>query len=150
MLLSCANAPTQERTQARRRTPAFFRNAAGAALLEFAFLTPILVLLLAGIIQFGMVIFLRTNMHDVAQDAVRRMAVGEFTTAPEVSTHIANTFNSWVTPSVNAAWPDVGAGETDVSLTLSVSLADAVPFDLLGIFAGETMPVVAVMRQEDL
>ncbi len=134
----------------RRRGATFIRNNVGAALLEFAFLTPVLVLLLAGIVQFGMVIFLRSNMQDVAQDAVRRMAVGEFTTVPEVSTHIANTFNSWVTPSVDAAWPNVGAGETDVSLTLTVSLADAMPFDLLGMFAGETMPVVAVMRQEDL
>ena len=150
MLVSGPKTATPLRGMATRRTRTLLGNDSGAALLEFAFLTPILVLLLAGIVQFGMVIFLRSSMQDVAQDAVRRMAVGEFTTALEVSTHVGNTFSSWVTPSVTAAWPNVGAGETDVSLTLSVALSDAVPFDLLGLFKGETMPVVAVMRQEAL
>ena len=150
MLVSCPKIGMPSRGKTTERARAVIGNDSGAALLEFAFLTPVLVLLLAGIVQFGMVIFLRSSMQDVAQDAVRRMAVGEFTTALEVSTHVGNTFSSWVTPSVTAAWPNVGAGETDVSLTLSVALADAVPFDLLGIFKGETMPVVAVMRQEDL
>ena len=103
MLVPSPSTRTRPRIMAKRRGRTALADTAGAALLEFAFLTPILVLLLAGIVQFGMVIFLRSNMQDAAQDAVRRMAVGEFTTAPEVSTYVADTFKSGVTPSVTAA-----------------------------------------------
>jgi Flp pilus assembly protein TadG len=55
----------------------FCDNRSGAALLEFAFLTPILMLLVTGIIQFGSLFFLENNMTNVARDAVRRLAVGD-------------------------------------------------------------------------
>ena len=118
----------------------------GAAMLEFAFVAPLLILLFAGIIQFGMVLLLRSSMQDTAQDAARRMAVGEFTSESQVTSFVSNTLITWATPTVAATWP--GSGETDVSVTISVSLADAVPFDLLGLFEGQTMPATVSMRRE--
>ncbi len=118
----------------------------GAALLEFAFVAPLLVLLFAGIVQFGMVLLLRNNMQDTAQDAARRMAVGQFTSESQVTSFVNDTLITWATPTVAATWP--ASGETDVSVTISVSLAEAVPFDLLGLFEDHTMPATVSMRHE--
>ena len=122
----------------------------GAAVLEFAFLMPVLILILAGIVQFGMALFLRSSMLDTAQDVARRMAVGDLTTSPQVVSFVQDNMTGWVTPSVTAVWPDTGIGETDVSVTLTVPMSDAVPFDLLGLFDSASMPVSAVMRMEGL
>ncbi len=138
--------PARLRAAARR----WVGDRRGAAMLEFAFLMPVMVLVLAGIIQFGMALYLRSSMLDTAQDAARRMAVGDLTTPSEVTSFVHNTMKSWVTPSVAAAWPDPSAGQTDVSVTLTVPMSDAVPFDLLGLFDTATMPASAVMRMEGL
>lgn len=122
----------------------------GAALLEFAFVAPVLVLLFAGIIQFGMVLVLRSSMLDTAQDAARRMAVGEFSTQSEVADYVNSNMLTWAAPVVAATWPDEGAGETDVTVSVTVSMGEAVPFDLLGLFEGQTMPAIVTMRKEGL
>lgn len=134
------------RSTLRRRLDRVRSDDSGAALLEFAFVAPLLILLFAGIIQFGMVLLLRNNMQDIAQNAARRMAVGEFTSESEVTSYVNDTLITWASPTVTATWP--GVGETDVSVTISVSLGEAVPFDLLGLFDGHTMPAAVSMRKE--
>ncbi len=58
-----------------------WRDARGVAAVEFAFVMPVLVLILTGVIQLGLLLFLHGNMGDVARDTARRLAVGELTAA---------------------------------------------------------------------
>ena len=122
----------------------------GAAILEFAFVMPVLLLIFAGIVQFGMALFLRSSMLDTAQDAARRMAVGELTTSAQVASFVSDTMTTWATPTVAAHWPNQSAGETDVAVSITVPLSEAIPFDLLGLFDGAKLPAYSVMRMEGL
>ncbi len=60
-----------------RRRPLRRRSESGAVAVEFAFILPILLILVLGIIQYGMYFYARQGGSDVARDAARRAAVGE-------------------------------------------------------------------------
>jgi Flp pilus assembly protein TadG len=82
-------------TSQRAAWRTFCNNSDGAALLEFAFLTPILMLLITGIIQFGSLFFLENNMATVARDTARRLAVGDLVTKAEAKTHVQDALGRY-------------------------------------------------------
>src|SRR5450759_5109182 len=55
------------------------QSESGAAMVEFTVLMPVFFLILFGIIEFGMIFFLRNNMVNAAREAARTVAVQQGT-----------------------------------------------------------------------
>ncbi len=125
------------------------RDEAGVAAIEFAFVMPILVLMLTGIIQFGILMFTQNQMTNVARETTRRIAVGELTAAaaqqyardslvfPTANFTIAVTVPSPANPNDKDIIVDIRVPYSDVSLV-----------DILGLFQSGTLGTSVTMRQE--
>jgi len=119
-----------------------WRDRGGATALEFAFVAPILIMVLAGIVQVGGLFFLQNQMASVAQDASRRVAVGQFS-AGEAQTYAESKLINWgVTFTVTVTEPG-----QDAQVNISVPLAQAAVFDLLGVFQSGDLRAEAVTRK---
>ena len=59
------------------------RGQEGASALEFAFVLPILLFLLTGMIDAGHIFFMQNNMLNATREAARNLAVGQITTEQE-------------------------------------------------------------------
>ena len=135
-------------TSQRAAWRTFCNNSDGAALLEFAFLTPILMLLITGIIQFGSLFFLENNMATVARDTARRLAVGDLVTKAEAKTHVQDALVNWgATFTVNVTEPD--ATSNDYVVQISVPMADASIVDPFGLMDSGNLSAQSTMRQEN-
>ena len=136
-----------------RRTLARFglcrKSEEGVAAVELAFVLPVLIMLMVGIIDFSSLFFLRNNMVTVARDSARALAVGAVTTTEAKQLAEDNLINWNATFTVTAEEP-VNPGDTDVVVTISVPMADAAPiglvFDLTGL--NGTLQTQVTMRQE--
>ncbi len=115
----------------------------GATAVEFAFLLPVLILVLVGIMQAGMLFFVQNNMARVAHDTARRVAVGELTTATG-KTYAENQLVNWgVTFNVTVTEPG-----SDVSVVITVPMAEAAVLDIGDIFDVGDLGATAIVRQE--
>ncbi len=128
----------------RSRFGRFLRHEkSGATAVEFAFLLPVLILVLVGIMQAGMLFFVQNNMARVAHDTARRVAVGELTTATG-KTYAENQLVNWgVTFNVTVTEPG-----SDVSVVITVPMAEAAILDIGDIFDVGNLNAAAIVRQE--
>ena len=101
----------------------------GGVMVEMALIVPFLMILVTGIVQMGFVFFLQNNMMSVANDAARRVVVGELSTMA-AATHAESALVGW------GSSFDVQVTEPgdDVVVNITVPLADAVFIDYLGLF----------------
>ena len=127
---------------------ALWRDRDGAAAVEFAFILPILLLLFSGIVQFGSVMFLENHMTNVARETSRRVAVGELAQADAVSSAQQALVNWGVNYEVSVATVDMGGGNQDIAVAISLPMADAALMDLLGVFQSGNLIATVTMRQE--
>ena len=127
-----------------------WHNDSGVAAIEFAFIAPILILLLTGIIQFGAVLFIQHNMGEIARESARRVAVGAMTPTQAkqfVDDELVNwgaTFDIAVTVAPDPANPT----DTDVSVVITAPMSEVALLDILGVFEGGTMRAANTMRVE--
>lgn len=129
------------------RQPCLRASEAGSAAVEMALVLPILLLILMGIIQFGMVFFVHNSMQHLAQEASRLVAVG--------STPMAEA-ESWIQDRLvplNAPYlisvESVGAGDgDDIVITISVPLAAAAILDPFKILSDSLIQARAVFREQ--
>jgi Flp pilus assembly protein TadG len=147
----------------------------GVSALEFAFVAPLLIMLLTGIAQVGMSYFVKNHMQDVAYDITRRIAVGALT--PEQAENYArsrlsklgidfeintqkgvpaepsseNDKLSDANVSFGTTPTDGGGGsgsESDkntVTTVISAKAADIAHFDIMGFYDGQLIEVSASM-----
>jgi hypothetical protein len=117
---------------------------AGAAAVELAFVLPIAMLLLMGIIQFGAMLFLQNTMVNVANDVARRVSVGELsTTAGKILA--GDRLSGWnATFTVNVTEPTAD----DIQVDISVPLADATIVDFGHFFDAGDLTAQATVRKE--
>jgi hypothetical protein len=113
---------------------------------------PFLVTVLAGIIQFGAVFFLQSNMLNVARDTARRVSIGEMNeTQAEASAqgelvNWGSTFQVQIVDPLTTADPN----DTDVVVTITVPMADATIISFLdGLQTGDLSASVT-MRSEGI
>lgn len=131
----------------RRR---FGRDCAGASIIEFALIAPILISIIAGIVDGGALFYLQNNMTTVARDTARSLSVGELTNYAEAQEYARGRVVNWgATFSVNVTVPDpMDPTDNDFMVELSVPIDDAALMDPFGIFNSGTLRATAVMRQE--
>ncbi len=120
-----------------------WRSERGVAAIEFAIIVPFVLLVLAGIIQFGFVLFLQSHVSDVARDTARRVAVGEFEQAEGVQFAQDTLLNWGVTYTVAVTAPD-----PDVVVQISLPMSQAALIDLLGVFQSGTLSATVTARGE--
>ena len=134
-------------SSSNRRT----RRQGGIALVELAMVLPLLIIVLAGIVQFGGLFFLNNKMINLARDAARRLAVGEVTPA-QAETQIEDGLSDWnVTPTVTIDMPVPNDPlDNDVTVTVEVPKAQASLMDIFGLFQSGNLVGKCVMREEDV
>ncbi len=120
-----------------------WRSERGVAAIEFAIVVPFVFLVLAGIIQFGFVLFLQSHVADVARDTARRVAVGEFEQAEAVQFAQDSLLNWGVTYTVAVTDPD-----PDVVVQISLPMSQAALIDLLVVFQSGTLSATVTARGE--
>ncbi len=125
-----------------------WRNRDGAAAVEFAFILPILLLLFSGIVQFGAIMFLENHMTNVARETSRRVAVGELAQAAAADSAQQALVNWGVTYNVVVASVDVGGGNQDIAVAISLPMREAALMDVLGVFQSGNLTAAVTMRQE--
>jgi len=122
----------------------------GATAVEFAFVLPVLLMIVAGIIQFGAIFFLQNNMANAAREAARALAVGSIETKTESDDLVKQKLVNWgVTFDVVTNLPNpADPADTDFTVVITAPLSEAAIFDYLGVFEGETLRAAASMREE--
>lgn len=121
----------------------------GVAAIEFALAIPLVLLVLAGIIQFGFVLFLQSHVADVARETARRVAVGELGQAEAEQFAQDRLLNWGVTYSVAVTLPDPNdPNDTDVVLQISLPMSQAALIDFLGLFQSGTLAATVTAREE--
>ncbi len=131
------------------KTDGVHRDEAGAAAVEFAMILPVLVLILTGIIQFGMLMFAQNQMTSVARDTSRRIAVGELTNAAAPQYVQASLDFPGAIFAVAITGPDPASpNPKDITVDISVPFTQVSLIDYLGLFGGRTLRASVTMRQE--
>ncbi|MFQ6024722.1 MAG: TadE/TadG family type IV pilus assembly protein [Acidiferrobacterales bacterium] len=70
------------------------RGERGSVAVEFAILSPIIILVLWGLMLFGQMLYLHNNMLTAARDAVRSLAAAEIS-ATQAETVVQNWLANW-------------------------------------------------------
>ncbi len=113
----------------------------GVAAVEFAIVVPVLVILLTGIVQMGIMFLVQNNMVSVSQETVRLVAVGELTTA-EGETYADDHLINWdMTYDIN-----VQQQGSDIVVDIALPLSDVALVDYLGLFESGNMTARSSMR----
>ncbi len=113
----------------------------GVAAVEFAIVLPVLVILLTGIVQMGLMLFVGHNMVSVSQETARLVAVGELTTV-EGQTYADDHLINWeMTYDIS-----VQQQGSDIVVDIAVPLSDVALIDFLGLFKSGDLKTRATMR----
>ena len=120
------------------------RNDSGSVAVEFVLVLPIVLIILMGVIQFGAVLYTKSEMINTARETARRMAVAELseTDAVTLAKNILNDTGTRFTVTATAV-------ASDVTVLITIPMDDAAlglvfPVD----FSGETLSAQVVMRAE--
>ena len=128
------------------------RDERGASAVEFAFIVPLLIVLVLGIAEFGHAFQVQGTLSAAAREGVRAMALrNDPVDAKAVARDAASSLNPGITDTqikiqivgtTATTCPTIGAGNTAVRLTISYPM----PF-LTGFFGtGITLTGTGVMR----
>ncbi len=98
--------------------------------------------------QFGSVMFLENHMTNVARETSRRVAVGELTQADAAKSAEQALVNWGVYYKVSVATVDGGGGNQDITVAISLPMAEAALMDVLGVFQSGNLTAAVTMRQE--
>ncbi len=132
--LSLGPRMTAPRAGKGRRFLALWRNRSGIAAVEFAVIAPVAVALLAGIMQFGFVLFIESHMAGVARDTARRFAVGA-SDETEAAAFAQGALLNWgVTYTVTVTPPNPPANN-DVDVQVSLPMSSVAIIHMLGLRA---------------
>lgn len=140
-----ANRRAGRRGFASRAFRVWSRSDGGTTAAEFAFILPVLVMIVAGIIQFGAIFYLHYNMANAAHEAARALAAGAIATKAESTQLVERNLINWgVTFTVNTTLPDPRDPATNnFTVVVTAPLSEAAVVDYLGVFKGGTLRAAA-------
>ncbi|MGH1571313.1 TadE/TadG family type IV pilus assembly protein [Methylobacterium sp. P31] len=129
----------------------FENDSSGSSAVEFALLLPILVTIIFGIIEFGLIIFTLNTAQSAARDATRQLATNRIT-ASQAQSVVLQQLPRWV-----AAGTSVSVSQTNPTnpssnqFTTDVSFAAraATPTNLLAWAYGNTILHAKVSMQQE-
>lgn len=121
------------------------RSKDGAAAAEFAIIFPVLLLIVAGALQFGVLMMTYNSMVNGARNAARSMSLGD-TSDAEVKAAVRQALPGWV-PSAAVTVTTQAVGTDRVQVDVSVPSANATVMRLLPM--SDTLDVSIVMMRED-
>lgn len=129
------------------------QSESGAALVEFTVMVPLFLLIVFGIIEFGMIFFHQTNMVDAAREAAR--TISSCQNEPQTAAQIACNYLACNDPnfstqnfSINFTDSCTAQGaQGDVTVQISVATTAASFFNYLGMFTGNTLQAKVRMRK---
>ncbi len=125
------------------------RDETGVAAVEFAIILPVLVLMLTGIIQFGMLFFVQNQMTNVARETSRRIVVGQLTTAAASQYARDSLVFSGANFTVAVTEPDpANPNDKDITVDIRVPISQISLVDIAGLFQSGTLRASVTMRQE--
>ncbi len=121
----------------------------GIAAVEFAVIAPVMITLLAGILQFGFALFIESHMAGVARDTARRFAVGA-SSQEEAAQFAQDSLLNWgVTYTVTVTPPDPSdPSDIDVNVLISLPRSSVAIIDMLGLFQSGTLTTSVTMLEE--
>ena len=119
----------------------FISNQRGVAAVELAFVLPVLIILLTGIAQMGLIFFVQNNMVSVSQETARLVSLGELT-AGEGQTYADGHLINWGM-TYNISVQQVG---DDIVVDIAVPLSDVALVDYLGLFKTGDLTTQSSMR----
>lgn len=100
----------------------------GAALVEFALVLPLLIVLLVGIVEFGRAYHTQIVLQGAAREGARALALGE---SPEAAVQAAAGGTS-ISVGATSACPSGDTGSSYASVTTSTPFTYGIPFVPLG------------------
>jgi hypothetical protein len=107
-----------------RRGGVWWRDERGASAVELAFVSPLLITMLLGVIQYGSVFLVQMRMNDTARDTVRRLAVGDLASETAAEDYARMQLSDW--PALFHVVADLPtAPNRDVAVVITVPMADA-------------------------
>ncbi len=135
------------------------KDKSGANAVEFAVVLPVLLLIVLGIIQFGVIFFTYNNMVQAAREAARTLAVQEATATEAQQIALNQLGFSGLAYTVTVCEPDAVPPHgpacvppldpnSDVSVTITVPLSEATLVDILGLFSTGDLEATVTMRKE--
>ncbi len=122
------------------------RSRSGAAAAEFAFVLPVLLLLMFGTFQTGLLMFSYNKMINAARDTARAMAVCTITDSTTATNQVLKNLPAWVPASGWTITPTFGS---DVSVSVSVDPRKAAVISYVP-FSFGTLTAAVTMRKEPL
>jgi Flp pilus assembly protein TadG len=129
----------------RRGIGQWVRGQRGAAAVEFALVLPILLVILLGIIDFGLYFYNDLQLTHVARDAARYLSVGLVDEAEDVVANAHVTGNVTITGS--SVEPSGTGDPSTVTLEADYSFITPLP-NLVGIESPLGISASVVMRRE--
>ncbi len=115
-------------------------------MIEFAFILPVLMAMLTGIVQFGGLFFLQSTMAQVARETARALVVGEINQSGAQTFADAQLINWGITYTVTVTPPNPPT-TNDYTVLISAPMAEASLVDIFGFFQSGTLQAQARMRQ---
>ena len=130
----------------RKFSERFARSRSGVAAIEFAITMPVLIMLLAGSVNFGHVIFVKHSMQSIAGETLRSVSYGLVEQSSAINAakaKMARLVRTGTTVTINE---NVGANEITVTITQTAKAATLMPLPFVSadVFADNlTVNVVA-------
>lgn len=143
--------PVENRIRAWLRRTGLIRDDSGSIAVEFALICPVLLLLLGGIVEGGLLLYTWGNMEHVGRQAARAVAVGAASQAQAetfVETKMTNSIGALVVDATVTTSAGATAFENQVTVRVTVTgteLAKILPF---GIFSLTNLESTVSLRLE--
>ena len=134
-------------------------NRRGAAAIEFAFIAPILFLVVFGLIEFSRMVMMQQSVTEAAQYGCRKAALATTNDSSKVETAVREYLGSVILDSSALAGARISVSPsnlayltpgTSISVNVQVDFADVswLPGNLLGLAGTETLQSTSTLERE--
>jgi Flp pilus assembly protein TadG len=114
-----------------RHIARFVRNASGAAAVEFAIISTVFIMMIFGIIYFGIILHTNATLQWAVENSVRSAVIAESTTQTQMTTKVNGFLSQMKMPNADSVSYNV-AGTAPPIATLTANLTRTYTIPMLG------------------